>query len=120
MVARETWAMEIEGRGPHPAWVKDAPRGGTRPTADAEERLDGVSPPFARPSGCVSCFTRFPRVGAFAPTRGYRLKRLRRRPSVWHLGTGDWQLGNLNLQTDNCPPHFTLPTQGLGLQTSGT
>jgi hypothetical protein len=46
---------------------------------------------FAPPSGCGSLFTRFPRVGAFAPTRGYRLQRLRRWGSssgVWELATG--------------------------------
>ena len=46
---------------------------------------------FAPPSGCGSLSTRFPRVGAFAPTRGYRLQRLRRWGSssgVWELATG--------------------------------
>jgi hypothetical protein len=43
--------------------------------------LEGLQPGaeiFAPPSGCVPIKTQEPRVGAFAPTRGYRLQRLRR------------------------------------------
>ena len=45
------------------------------PTLEGLQQGVGI---FAPPSGCVLINTQEPRVGAVAPTRGYRLQRLRR------------------------------------------
>jgi hypothetical protein len=55
-----------------------------------------------------------PRVGAVAPTRGYRLQRLRR-TRVWKLATGNW-----NLPVPPTPTFFkSMTSGGAGLGTLG-
>ena len=57
---------------------REAHPGKRRKGSPTPEGLQEGAEIFAPPSGCVPSNPQEPRVGAFAPTRGYRLQRLRR------------------------------------------
>ena len=103
------------GQRPTPEALKRVARGreahpGKRrkrsPTLEGLQQGVGI---FAPPSGCVLINTQEPRVGAVAPTRGYRLQRLRR--AGGRAGQG------IILRT--CIPHPPSPQRGARRQPKG-
>ncbi len=92
------------GREAHPGKRKNG-----SPTLEGLQQRGGR---FAPPSGCVLVKTREPRVGEVAPTRGYRLQRLRRNGG--HAGHGFRRVGAPGLQSGNRQLPFHPPPDVVG------